>query len=269
MKKGLLKHIFNTANDVVLLGMIVVVMGVSIWGLKPSFRNLVLDSGSYQIEPFPFGLSIHQFGRVSPFYTFSIKDDYVVVDGEKNNLIPENGVIEDLSDFEKVKLGIGSYLGVVRPSISYELGEVRVSYEGREEGDGLLVSKKIVFENRVMVEKNVMIISFGDNEIVFDGVSGQDLTGINDVWRYKVNRYYRYLLKSDGVLSSRMLVKSGVVKIINPLIPGYLEIVVDENQRLYVNRKNKQIEVVEEVEKKEKELTMSVLVRGSRIGEDK
>jgi hypothetical protein len=178
-------------------------------------------------------------------------------------------MIKDLSDFEKVRLGIGSYLGRVNPIVSYEVDGVKVSYEGIKEGDGILVTKNLVFEKRVRVEENIMVLNYGDNEIVFDGVSGQDFVGINDIWRYKVNRYYRNLIKSNGVLSDRMLVESGVVKIINPLVPGYLEMVANDNQNLYVNRVDKQIEIVEEVEREVESLTMNVWFRGGQIGEGK
>lgn len=165
-----MKFLLNIFKDVGLLVLLALLLVGGIYGSRMPYRNSFLGSGDYQFEVFETGVGIYQYDRVSPFYTISPMNDYVINgDGVRSALIESGeGDKETLiTSFDEPKYiqmrdRLLTFFGLSNPELSVNSRKYSLTYSMELLDDGwvriervLNMIDKTATESAITVKLNV------------------------------------------------------------------------------------------------------------------
>ncbi len=240
-------------------------LGCSLYGVVISENVPVRAVGNMQIAPFKNGLSLFQ-GYRGKFFTFSPFNDYIVNDdGNRSALIGTEEIEKELyqstfhaSKIQDIRSTIEGYLLSTTPAITFRTNET-VTYTTKIVGNTVTVLRTISNNGSNNPILSGMTVSFAGTNFIYDPKGHlYSFNAEDDITTYE--QVYGISLSQEPLEKLREEIPGKTLIIVNPYISGALIVRAKANQRLFINREAKLIEVEEELLEKDDLYTMSMTV---------
>lgn len=234
----MIKPVLTYLSDLGLVVVLLVVMVAGIFGARLPYRQPAINTGPYQLEAFPVGLSWYQYGRVSPFYTLSPLNDYLVASGSgrltllSQATFDQKQFVSSLDQAKPYRLWetMKAYFGLTSPRYSVSTGEMSVSYvSSLSHGEIVMITRSIQLAQPRWIESQTMTLAYN--------------------------------------VSDEVVVNEGMVTISNPTVAGSLVLVSSLNQKIVVNKEAQLIEITSPVNQMTNALVFVLKGKGKAEGE--
>ncbi len=239
----------------ILLFTVFIVLGLtSLFGVIIPDNLPVSSVGYFQLAPFQDGLSLYQSQNLQRYYyVFTPFNDYIIDENNtRQNLInktseKEKGYSVNLykrSKWENIFFAIASYLNIVSPSIRY-LGPDDISYQSKVNGNKMVIERNLNTNKSINSQISGITMSYYSGDFIY--------TPDGNLYTYQSQEDINLFKKLFGINfipeyeELRIPVSGKTVLIMNPNIPGLIKITAGSDQKIWVNRQLRLVEVEQKV----------------------
>lgn len=225
-----------------------VLIGASLYGVLTPDNVPVAKVGSMQLAPFKNGLSLYQ-GYRGYYYIFSPFNDYFITnDGVRRTFISEKELSQKKfkssyksSHWDDIIQTVKSYLEIPQLIISFN-SKRAIGYEAEISKNSAIVKNLVILSDQ---EKTPRILgstmSWQASDIVFDKTGNlYNYLLLKDIENFE-STYGIKLHQDLGEL--RVPVADGKIVIVNPSLSSVLVVKALPNQRMFINREWRLVEV--------------------------
>lgn len=218
-----------------------------LWGLKPTIAVTTTQVSYYRLTPFKKGLALYQQDQPY-FYNFSPYNDYLVDQKRSyHSLITKKDIMEGKFEADinqkpiKKKLSfLLSLFGLYQPEVVFKSGSQKIHYSSEINENTVKIKRQIDdFPSVNKAQALGITISFDDQDFVFDQ-NFRLYTSNSDDDLQAIEKYYGLRLvpiresEKEYVLWTEIPSKN--VFIINPNLPGIIQIKALSNQKIMFNK---------------------------------
>lgn len=227
------------------------VLALSVFGVETPVNVPVRTVGSYQIGAFENGLSFFE-GTRGQFYSFSPFNDYFVYpDGSRNAFIPKEEVDAKTytSDYAKnrpqrIMAAVSSFLSPMEPSISFTPADApyRYTYTAEVSGNKAVITRTTVSTTGPLSGRAIgLTFSYRETSFVYSP-GGSLFTFQSETDAARFTQVFGIPLQTSyGNLRPR--VAGNIVIVTNTLTSGTIVLVAGPQQRMFINRNTRMVEV--------------------------
>jgi hypothetical protein len=243
----------------------VCILFTSVYGVYLPEDTLSFPVGRMLIGTFHNGLSFFESDR-GYYYTFSPFNDYVInPDGSHTAFISQkelaqNSYITDIgvSHWYDIWQTIHAYTVGQSPSVTFVTHDKKngFSYQSDITNNKATVFRKIYFNGDTTQKQLGLTLTFQSTDIVYDKEYNLYTYPLEDDLSMFETLYNIRLTPNRDML--RTQISDGVLIIVNPSISSTMVIKAQKNQKIYVNRDAKLIEIEESVNPTNKYYTTSL-----------
>jgi len=205
-----------------------------------------LSFGDFQISSYRQGLGIFENHRFHNFYNFSSYNDYLIINGEKVNLLSVN----DNQTTTKIKFSPSWYDLATEifknyfsfPVVNYHLqnDNFKLNYQAEKINDQcLVITKTISVKERKNLESIGTTFSFNSTDFVFSPFTFQ-LYSDNSLKDIEVfTSVYQQVLLSSPIYAQPVFINESKVALKNLDNSGFLLFQVNSSQKLFIDQLNR------------------------------
>lgn len=238
------------------------VMGVASVLGSPTSKSVTEKFGHFVLTSSSLGIGLHQ-NEPYTSYVFNAYNDYLILaDGTRLALVPFDDTRFNVKTApnpvsEKLLSYIASYFDIAPPSNQFSKG-YQMLYETAKEGNSLLVRRKVInYPNAANVRATGATILYSRDDLVFAS-DGTLYTENSDSVVGNLAKIYGVKLVKHTQLVRRPQVNGGRLYLVNPRVAGVLVMMSEPNQRVFVNKDYRLIEVEAQINQPaETEITLN------------
>lgn len=241
-------------NSLIFFVAFFVLIGASLYGVITPDNTPVAKVGSMQLAPFKNGLSLYQ-GYRGYYYTLSPFNDYLITnDGVRQTYISNKELSEKKfkssyknSHWDDIIQTVKSYLDVPQPTISFN-SKRSIGYEAEISENSVIVKNFVILADQEKTPKILgSTMSWQASDIVFDKTGNlYNYLLLKDIENF-ANTYGIKLHQDLGEL--RVPVAEGKIVIVNPSLSSVLVVKALPNQRMFINREWRLVELEQKAPK--------------------
>jgi len=242
------------------------IIGVGVWGIKPSFDESYAQVGHFRLSAFPIGLAFYQqdrsfFYNISPYndyyvdslgrrYTFITKDD--VIYGRFKTDLGE-GLLKDRLDYLLTLFGRAS------PSITFR-DSPQLSYRAQINDREIVITRQISnYSPLDNLASAGLTLGYDCRDFVFD--SNKNLYSLKSEQEALAWELNKFDPPTDLVLPTWEEVAADKIFILSPTLTGIIQISAGGEQKLLINRTYCLVAVEETPFKTEGEIMDSMRIK--------
>jgi len=232
-----------------LIGLILVIalLVVGLYGLKPSNYNDSVQVGLFKFSPFQAGFSLYQDD--SPYsYRFSPYNDFVIdSQGNYSALVSKEEIIKDkyqyaiYNNFFDQKISyLLSLINFNHPRLFYHFGSTQFKYSANINQNKITLNQEIInLPHTHPLTATAQTLSYYCNDFIFDqkhnlytDQAASDIDFFNNHYNFSLNWFNHNL----GTNADWEPIPTNSVYLVNHYSPGIIKFETSKNQQLLINR---------------------------------
>lgn len=256
----MLKTVFFTAKDLLIVLVIAVACGAVFGGviLPPQFP--IVPFGQYQLGLFPLGFALYQHNTNGPYYSFSPFNDFYVTQNFRSPLL-ESTEFQSKSFTTNEKQPAWSQLPLVwknifltaEPEYRIENTRHRTVYQAKIVGNTLTLERNTTLKTPQAISAGGVTVQFSENDLIFEPQTNKLFNKISETDAQYASTQYQLNLQLQQTPEDltdptqfTWIVESGEVVVLNPNKSGGFVIQAQPRQSILIHPNARLIEVVEQ-----------------------
>ncbi len=234
-------------KDSLIFTALIAALFFGLWGIKPTSTTPFIQVGHFRLSPFIKGLTLYQQDE-SLFYNFSPHDDYFIdQEGEYKTLITKedimNGRFKINSDQNSTRDYFLSLLGFYQPLASYQNQSQTIKYRTKIHNNSIEIIREVSGFPQIKQAMAIAItLSFEPDDYLFN----QQLELVRN--------------ESESPILWEN-VSGNSVFILNPQLPGVIQVLAQPYQKIKINRLNHFLALEEIGESKEAQTETKIVIK--------